>query len=190
LRKALTKKYKARKDLQLNTAIKSNLRAFWKIFNQSQVTERHSAAEMHEYWKQLLGNQGIAIRVPTSTHQPTYLCGDGEELNQEFTATEIAAGISALQESKAVTGFLEADMLKQVAAEAAPANAALFNAIVRQKCMSTTMSTAVITMAMKPKATTTTLNDHRILWERQLAQPWLKKVIFRKRPKMHSNSFI
>ncbi len=145
---------------------------------------------MHEYWKQLLGNQGIAIRVPTSTHQPTYLCGDGEELNQEFTATEIAAGISALQESKAVTGFLEADMLKQVAAEAAPANAALFNAIVRQKCMSTTMSTAVITMAMKPKATTTTLNDHRILWERQLAQPWLKKVIFRKRPKMHSNSFI
>ena len=54
-------------------------------------------------------------------------------------------------------------MLKMVTADVAPAIAALFNAIVRQKRMPTTMSTAVITMAMKPRATTTTLQDHRTI---------------------------
>ncbi|KAL4521613.1 hypothetical protein Ndes2437B_g07817 [Nannochloris sp. 'desiccata'] len=96
-------------------------------------------------------------------HRPAYLCGDGEELNQEFTVPEIVDGISALQGSKAVTGFLEPDMLKPIAEQVAPAIQALFNAVVRQKRMPSTMSTGVITMALKPKATTTALHDHRTI---------------------------
>ncbi|KAL4519602.1 hypothetical protein Ndes2526B_g01817 [Nannochloris sp. 'desiccata'] len=96
-------------------------------------------------------------------HRPAYLCGDGEELNQEFTVPQIVDGISALQGSKAVTGFLEPDMLKPIAEQVAPAIQALFNAVVRQKRMPSTMSTGVITMALKPKATTTALHDHRTI---------------------------
>ncbi|KAG7674780.1 hypothetical protein KSW81_006200 [Nannochloris sp. 'desiccata'] len=64
---------------------------------------------------------------------------------------------------KAVTGFLEPDMLKPIAEQVAPAIQALFNAVVRQKRMPSTMSTGVITMALKPKATTTALHDHRTI---------------------------
>ncbi|KAL4513364.1 hypothetical protein Ndes2437B_g00576 [Nannochloris sp. 'desiccata'] len=54
-------------------------------------------------------------------------------------------------------------MLKPIAEQVAPAIQALFNAVVRQKRMPSTMSTGVITMALKPKATTTALHDHRTI---------------------------
>jgi hypothetical protein len=84
-------------------------------------------------------------------------------LNQEFTVEEVLSGISALKLGKAVAGPLAVDLLKSVAAEVAPCLTALFNAVARQKQMPRDMAIGHITMALKPRAATTELTDHRTI---------------------------
>ena len=84
-------------------------------------------------------------------------------MNYEFSSEEIIFGLAALKGSKAVAGFLDVDLLKKAAEHVAPAIAAIFNAVVREKQMPKEMEMGIITMVLKPRATSTDLKDHRTI---------------------------
>ncbi len=163
LSRVLDRKEKEKTESELLMAWKQNPRAFWKTFAAEGSAGEHSAAQMHAYCQQLLGGSPDSSPIPETLDLPDYLCGDGGELNYEFTPEEIIAGLSALKGSKAVAGFLDVDLLKKVAEHIAPAIAAIFNAVARQKQMPREMAMGLITMVLKPRATSTDLKDHRTI---------------------------
>jgi hypothetical protein len=118
-------------------------------------------AETLAYCKQLLGGHTDTSTLPAVAQLPASICGDGAELSTPLTAGEVEVAIAAAKTGKAVSGSLTLTLLKPVAAELAPALAAVFNAVARAKEMPADMALGIITMVPKPRALTTTLDDHR-----------------------------
>ena len=164
LSRALSKQERAKIQEQLFQEWRKDHRSFWKTYNACGNTSvAHSAAEMHQYCQELLGSATSSTPLPADLQFPEHLIGDGQVLNAEFTAAEIVNGLRLLKSSKASAGILDLDLLKPVAHEVAPTIAALFNAVVRDKCMPRDMAMGVITMVLKPRAATTQLCDHRTI---------------------------
>ena len=163
LSRSLLRKEKEKSEAELLSAWKNNPRAFWKTFASEGGACGHSATQMHTYCEQLLGGSPDDSPIPDTIDLPDYLCGNGAELNYEFSSEEIIFGLATLKGSKAVAGFLDVDLLKKAAEHVAPAIAAIFNAVVREKQMPKEMAMGIITMVLKPRATSTDLKDHRTI---------------------------
>lgn len=164
LSRALSKQMRSKIQEQLFQDWRKDHRSFWKTYNACGSTStQHSAAAMHQYCQELLGSTASSTPLPDDLQLPPHLIGDGHELNVEFTPAEIVAGLRRLKGSKASAGIFNLDLFKPVADEIAPTIAALFNAVVRDKCMPRDMAIGVITMVLKPRAATTQLCDHRTI---------------------------
>lgn len=162
LKQSLRRRARIDSQYKLLAEWKQTPAAVWRELKAvDQSGTQHSPAETLAYCEQLLGgNTGIST-LPAVGQLPASICGDGAELSTPLTAGEVEVAIAAAKTGKAVSGSLTLTLLKPVAAELAPALAAVFNAVARAKEMPADMALGVITMVPKPRALTTTLDDHR-----------------------------
>ena len=157
VRRALERQQQAERQRTLLDMLRDEPARFWSYFRaEDGKGAPHSAAALRQYCMTLFtmaagatADDGAAGPGSGQVEQPVHLQGDGEVLNSPFTAEEVEAGIAALKRHKAVVGILNADLLRGVSNEVAPAIAAIFNAVVRLGRMPADMALGVITMVKR-----------------------------------------
>ena len=68
---------------------------------------------MYAYCKNLLGSEQEEVPLEEPINLPEHLCGDGSELNNEFSVDEVVSGIKALKRGKAVCGIFSVDLVQR-----------------------------------------------------------------------------